>query len=169
MSYKPYNTNRAIIVLIVAIVFYLVYLLFMYLVIERFRSSFPALKPFSISFLNIFYPMLLLSEIFIYRWLRNKYIIRKYANLHIWCVLFKIVFVPPLAMLAVFLGSYYFKNEDLASVVMPFKQTLFWGGTGFFIIGHIFLIMVILKRNKWPSQLTASANDQLQEFDKDAY
>jgi|GEM_PF-5012292 len=165
MSYKPFNTNRAILALAVAIVFYLVYLLLAYFVTEHYRSTLPAMKPFEVSFLNVFYPSLLLCEVFIYRWLRNKYIIRKYANLHIWSVLVKMVILTPCMVLLAFLLPYYFSKAAFAEISTELRWFVFWGGNSFFLIGHIFLILVILQRNKWPSQRTATANDELQEFE----
>ena len=127
MSYKPYNTRRAIIALITAIVFYVLSILLSYGLIEHYRSMYPSLRPYEISFWNIFYPLLLLLEIFIYRWLRNKYIIRKYANLHIWSVLVKMVILTPfMVLLAMLLPSYY-SMAEFAAISRELKFTLFLG------------------------------------------
>ena len=169
MSVKPFNARRAIIALIVALVCFLLYCLFGYLFVNNRTTSRGVTFSMAFNYKHLLCIVVLVADILIYWWLRNKFIHRRYANIHIWSVIVQMIVVPLFSGLAVMLIiTHTIHAESIyggITVILAFIVSCFL----FFIIGHVFLILVILKRNQWPSQLTASANDQLQEFDKDAY
>jgi len=165
ITHKPFNINRAIIALIIAIVFFLLYCWLGYLFLES-RSQGPAV-PVSDAFnyTHVIIVLAVVTDVFIYWGLRKKYIHRRYANIHIASVIGQLIVAPLLTAIITFLVITHMVPAALSGTGMPVIMAIVISCLVFFIIGHIFLILVILHRNKWPASLSTSADDQLQEFE----
>jgi len=164
---KPFNTNRAIAILLAAII------------VSGWlwgRSYFASVSVSDkgaliiprrdFTFFTLFYLLLFAAEIFIYRWLRRKHIVKLYANIHILSVLVAKIFVPLLYMSFLKLAVYYFNYSDLYSILLSVVRPLQMAATFFLIGGHVFFIMAIIKRNDYPQQEAATdgSGDVLNEF-----
>ena len=125
----------------------------------------PGMRSFTFNYWVLLFPALLTAEIFIYRWMKDKYIIRTYANLHIATVIFRMIVFPLLTTVLAVRMITHMSMADAATNGRLYRKILSWTGDIVFIIGHIFFILMIRKRNSRPVQEPASENDYLHEFE----
>jgi hypothetical protein len=166
MQYKPYNVNKAIAVLITAIMFYLFLTGIRYYLVQTATTNAYKQPHYFFSFWSVFLLLLMLADIFIYRWLRKKYIIRLYANLHVLSVFIKMILLPILAFLFMLLLPYYASPGAVITIGTNFSQIALWAGMVILLAGHVFLAIVIIHRNRWPLQENETAAGYLTEFDR---
>lgn len=160
---KPYNINRVITTLAISIVVYMLYIWILYEYMSRVLSSTSASNIAFNKWVFLF-PALVLVDICIYIWLRNQYIVRRYANIHTWSVIIQLMVLPVLSLLAVILVSHYYGLEELATVSW-LSGLVGLVGLFFFIVGHVFLLMLISKRNDHKVQ-AQNPDDYLHEFER---
>lgn len=164
---RQYRTSRAITALVCAFIINILIIGGQYVVYSSMGDNGRVTTKGFSGFWACFYPALLIAEIFIYRWLHHKYIVRLYANIHIWSVIIAIIILPVLGILViVWLYLHPFTTEYISVLVMV-SFTVRWGRNIALITGHIFFILLILERNNRPVyNSTGNPGDHLNEFDR---
>lgn len=168
MNSKPFNTKRAVAVLITVTVISLYFLCKNYFETQpsHTESAYKGQYHSYINFWSFFYPALFILEIFIYRCLRHKNIIRLYANIHLWTLAITKAIIPLLFPLFVHVIFAFMSPGEIAAFMYPFINVLRIAMLALLITGHVFLILLIIKRNSYPVKENTGddSRDHLHEF-----
>lgn len=164
--HKPFNIKRAVTILVIVFIFSLIIILGGYWALKRLYkitdNTITASGYFN--FWLVFYPVLFIAEIFIYRWLGSKRIVKKYADIHLWTLVISKVIIP---LFSVLFTATVALNGDIQTLKLlaPFSKTIIITGHVLFIIGHAFFALLIVNRNKIAAAVQpSSTEDVLDEF-----
>lgn len=163
MSDKPYHINRVITAFAIAVVVYLLYLWVLYRYMNRIWP-FPAGREITFNKWVLLYPALVVVDMLIYNWLRTKHIVRRYATIHTWSVMTHMIILPVLSLLLIIIVSQQYGLEELLTASW-ISGLLGLAGLLLFIVGHLFLLMLISKRNDHIMQ-EKDPTDYLHEFEQ---